>query len=148
MGGVRPLKGGMKYLALIAALPAAAFAQTPEAPPAMIDRAHGEHYVWGAVNDGWHLVKQDGLSVIEERMQPGSAEVRHYHRAARQFFRVLSGELTMEVGGTVTVLHPGEGIEIAPGVPHQARNDSDGPTEMLVISSPKSHGDRVEAPAS
>jgi quercetin dioxygenase-like cupin family protein len=55
------------------------------------------HYTWGDGCDGWHLVAADGLSVIEERMPPGTAEVRHRHDVARQFFFVLSGALTLEI---------------------------------------------------
>jgi hypothetical protein len=62
-------------------------AAAPAAPsPTVVQKAGAEHYVWGGVNDGWHLVKRDDLSVIEERLQPGSREVRHYHERARQFF--------------------------------------------------------------
>ncbi|WP_420144867.1 cupin domain-containing protein [Sphingobium sp.] len=131
----------MNALILIAAATSAA---APSPTPVQKDGA--EHYVWGGVNDGWHLVKRDDLSVIEERIQPGAAEVRHYHVKARQFFYVLSGELTMEAAGTTHRLTAGQGIEIAPGVPHQAQNRGTTPVEIMVTSSPKSHGDRVEAP--
>ena len=129
---------------LLATTPAPAPAPAP--PPVPVERANAEHYVWGGVNDGWHLVKQDGMSVIQERIAPGAREVRHYHERARQFFYVLAGELTMEVGGTVHLLRAGQGIEIPPGTPHQARNDSAAPVDILVNSTPKSHGDRVESP--
>lgn len=66
-------------------------ATAPDAPIAPIDKANAEHYVWGGSNDGWHLVKRDEMSVIQERIVPGGAEVRHYHQRARQFFYVLSG---------------------------------------------------------
>ena len=118
----------------------------PERPAYMIDKADAEHYVWGKENDGWHLVKQPGLSVIQERIAPGASEIRHFHRKARQFFYVLSGELTMEADGETTVLKPGEGMEIPPGMRHRAQNRSAAAVEILVTSSPKSHGDRVEAP--
>lgn len=131
----------MNALILIAA---AAIVAAPS--PAPVQKMGADHYVWGGVNDGWHLVKRDDLSVIEERIQPGAAEVRHYHLKARQFFYVLSGELTMEAAGTTHRLLPGQGIEIAPGVPHQAQNRGKAPVEILVTSSPKSHGDRMEAP--
>ena len=62
-----------------------------------INRRTAEHYVWGGDCDGWHLVKQPEVSVIEERMTPGASEVRHHHVHARQFFYALSGELTLEV---------------------------------------------------
>jgi mannose-6-phosphate isomerase-like protein (cupin superfamily) len=116
--------------------------------PAPIDRLTGEHYIWGKVNDGWHLVKRDEMSIITEQIAPGASEERHYHVRARQFFYVLSGELTMEVGGTSHVLRAGQGIEIPPGVAHQAQNRSAEPVDIIVNSTPKSHGDRVAAPLS
>ncbi|MEA3390230.1 cupin domain-containing protein [Sphingobium sp. CCH11-B1] len=122
-------------------------AATPSPDPVVVQKEDAEHYVWGGVNDGWHLVKGDDLSVIAERLQPGSSEVRHRHAKARQFFYVLSGELTMEAAGVSHRLTAGQGVEIAPGTPHQAQNRSAAPVDILVISSPKSHGDRIEEPA-
>jgi len=108
-------------------------------------RSSDDHYRWGDGCDGWHLVRTDALSVIEERMPPGSREARHRHAAARQFFYVLSGVLTMEVDGTRHRLVPRSGIEIAPGVSHQALNEGDTDAEFLVVSTPPSHGDRIPA---
>ncbi len=112
----------------------------------MIDTATAPHYLWGAGCDGWHLVRQPELSVIQERMPPGASEVRHLHGRARQFFYVLSGELTMEVEGETLRLAAGQGVEIAPGAPHQALNRSAEEVAFLVISCPPSHGDRTPAP--
>lgn len=123
-----------------------AAAAQPAPAPVVVQREGAEHYVWGGVNDGWHLVKRGDLSVIQERIQPGASEVRHYHGKARQFFYVLAGELTMETDGLTHRLTAGQGIEIAPGVPHQAQNRSQAPVDILVTSTPKSHGDRVEVP--
>ena len=114
-------------------------------PASPISRSIAEHYRWGERCDGWHLVRAGALSVIEERMPPGAREARHRHAAARQFFYVLSGVLTMEVEGTVHRLAERSGIEIAPGVAHQALNDGDTDAEFLVVSVPPSHGDRVAA---
>jgi uncharacterized cupin superfamily protein len=105
--------------------------------------ATADHYVWGQICDGWHLVRSESLSVIEERMPPGSEEQRHWHQRARQFFYVLEGELTMHFDDSATVLAPRQGIEIAPGLPHQAKNRSAADTRFLVISQPPSHGDRL-----
>jgi mannose-6-phosphate isomerase-like protein (cupin superfamily) len=105
-----------------------------------------ERYGWGDGCDGWHLVRSPGLSVIQERMPPGTAEVRHRHAASRQFFRVLQGALTMEVEGMVHLLTAGVGLEIVPGQAHQARNESTGDVHFLVVSQPPSHGDRQPAP--
>lgn len=112
-----------------------------------ISTATAEHYGWGAGCDGWHLVRGDALSVIEERMPPGTDEARHRHARSRQLFYVLSGELTMEVDGEVHTLAPRTAIEVAPGTPHQAMNRSGSDVHFLVVSHPHSHGDREPAPA-
>jgi len=114
-------------------------------PSSPISRSAAEHYNWGEGCDGWHLVRDAAFSVIEERMPPGTSEARHRHGAARQFFYVLSGVLTMEVDGTRHFLVPRTGLEIAPGVAHQAFNQGDTDAEFLVVSTPPSHGDRIAA---
>lgn len=108
-----------------------------------VSRATAEHYTWGSQCDGWHLVKDEKLSVIEEQMPAGASEVLHFHGRAQQFFFVLAGEAVMNVDGCETRLAPGEGLRILPGVPHQIRNESREPLQFLVISQPPSHGDRV-----
>jgi mannose-6-phosphate isomerase-like protein (cupin superfamily) len=106
-----------------------------------IDTAH--HYTWGQDADGWHLVQTAELSVIQERMPPGTAEVRHSHRHARQFFFILAGQATFELGGQLVLLQARQGIEVAPGIAHQIRNNSQQDLEFLVVSQPPAHGDRV-----
>ncbi len=105
-----------------------------------------EHYTWGDRCDGWHLVDTPELSVIQERMPPRTAEVRHLHRLARQFFYVLRGAVHLEAGGVDHELTAGEGLEVAPGTPHRVANDSQGDAEFIVVSQPHSHGDREPAP--
>ena len=102
-----------------------------------------DHYVWGEVCDGWHLVRDADLSVIEESMPPGAQEVRHYHNRAQQFFYILIGEATMETDGETIRLRAGEGVRILPGTTHKILNESSAPVRFLVISQPPSHGDRV-----
>ena len=111
----------------------------------MINKTNAEHYTWGAGCDGWHLVRSEALSVIQERMPPGTAEVRHSHARARQFFLVLGGTLTIEVDGVREGLAAGEGLEVAPGVVHRVANESDRDAEFVVVSQPPSHGDRIPA---
>jgi mannose-6-phosphate isomerase-like protein (cupin superfamily) len=107
-----------------------------------ISKATAEHYTWGNGCDGWHLVKKPQLSVIQERMPAGTAEVRHFHHHAQQFFYVLAGEAAVEVDDRPMVLGAGEGIWIPAGTSHQMRNDSGEEVHFLVISQPPSHGDR------
>lgn len=106
-----------------------------------IDNA--EHYVWGEVCDGWHLLKRDDMSVIQERVPAGASEVMHYHTKARQFFYVLQGEGVTNFEDHVVVLKEGQGIEIAPEVRHQFKNQSNADVHFLVISMPPTRGDRV-----
>jgi mannose-6-phosphate isomerase-like protein (cupin superfamily) len=116
-----------------------------EGPTQILSKQNAEHYVWGAGCDGWHLVKKPELSVIEERMPPGTTEIRHHHVHSRQFFYCLAGELTIEVEHHQYTLKPGDGVEIQPGQRHQAMNQGTADTRMLVVSQPPSHGDRVPA---
>jgi mannose-6-phosphate isomerase-like protein (cupin superfamily) len=111
----------------------------------MVDRRTGQHYTWGRGCDGWHLVQSAALSIIEERMPPGASEVRHYHEKANQFFYVLRGSLSIEVGGKELLLSPGQGMDVPAGAPHQVRNRDTVDAEFLVVSNPPSHGDRVSA---
>jgi mannose-6-phosphate isomerase-like protein (cupin superfamily) len=116
--------------------------KTPEDYP-MIDKQTAKHYSWGDHCDGWHLVRDPSLSVIHERMPPNTAELRHFHQRARQFFFMLSGCATFEIAGEMHTLNPHQGIEVPPGISHRIRNTSAEPIEFLVISQPPSHGDRI-----
>lgn len=104
----------------------------------VVDTANVEHYKWsGTVDtdcDGWHLVKTDNLSVIEEVMPPGTKEERHAHTKSRQFFFVLEGKLTLEVEHHDFVIAVGKGVEVSPSQAHHAANGSGTPVRMLVTS--------------
>ena len=89
----------------------------------MISRKTAEHYVWGNDCDGWHLVKQAGISIIHECMLPNTSEVRHFHQKSWQSFFVISGIATLGIDGQQEILQPQEGVEVP--------------------SQPPSHGDRV-----
>ncbi len=107
-----------------------------------ISKHSAEHYIWGDKCDGWHLVKNQDLSVIHERMPAHTSEVKHYHQQSRQFFFVLTGTATIEIDGNEIVLNTQEGVEVVPLVPHQMFNKSNDEIEFLVISQPISKGDR------
>jgi uncharacterized cupin superfamily protein len=112
----------------------------------VVSTGNAEHYTWGQGCDGWHLLAGDDLSVIEERMPPGSSERRHWHARSRQFFYVLEGELTIELDGKVHRLPVAQGLHVPPGTAHRVSNDGQADARMLVVSSPRSHGDRIDAP--
>jgi mannose-6-phosphate isomerase-like protein (cupin superfamily) len=104
-----------------------------------------EHYIWGEICDGWHLLKREDISLIQERVPPGATEVMHSHNTARQFFYILEGEGRMAFEDKVMVLKKGQGIEIAPDVKHQFRNQSNSDVHFLVISVPSTRGDRINS---
>jgi mannose-6-phosphate isomerase-like protein (cupin superfamily) len=114
----------------------------PEGP---VSRDAAPHYLWGTGCDGWHLVQTPALSIIEERMPPGTSEVPHYHRHAYQFFYVVRGILTVESAGVEVVLQARQGARVPPGELHCVRNRGGVDAEFLVVSQPPSHGDRVAA---
>ncbi|GAA5214235.1 cupin domain-containing protein [Corallincola platygyrae] len=110
----------------------------------MISKENAQHYQWGDQCDGWHLAKTERLSVIQELVPPGKAETRHYHRQAEQFFFVLSGTATLEVSSTLFELQAQQGKHVPANTPHQLSNLGTEPLNFLVVSTPPSHGDRVE----
>jgi mannose-6-phosphate isomerase-like protein (cupin superfamily) len=108
-----------------------------------ICRDNAEHYSWGEHCQGWNLVRNAGLSVIEEIMPPGTVEQIHRHHVAQQFFYVLSGEAVMEFGDQKVAMGPGQGVTINPDVAHRIRNLSNTEVRFLVISQPSTkNGDR------
>jgi len=111
----------------------------------VIDKASAPHYVWGQNCEGWRLVDTPALTVIQERMPPGTHEVRHFHQKARQFFYIIVGTATLELKGQRETLNGGQGLEIPPNAPHQILNETQADLEFLVISQPTTTGDRTLA---
>ncbi len=104
---------------------------------------NAEHYKWGENCDGWHLLKSDSLSVIQETMPPGTNEQLHYHHQAQQVFYILSGSAKFIVDGEEQFVEPGQSIHLARGTKHHIFNNGLQDLQFLVISEPKAHGDRV-----
>lgn len=115
-----------------------------------ISQENAEHYTWpSAISqqlcDGWHLHRSESLSIIEERMPPATAEKRHLHQRATQFFYILAGELIIELDGEEHRLTPSTGLTVPAQTPHQVFNRGREDARFLVVSQPPSHGDRVSA---
>jgi uncharacterized cupin superfamily protein len=108
------------------------------------DIENSERYVCGEACDGWILSPDRAMMVIQERMPPLTAEKRHFHEVARQFFYVLSGELTMELDGESHRVPALSGIAMPTAIHHQARNDSSADIRFLVASSRTTRGDRID----
>jgi mannose-6-phosphate isomerase-like protein (cupin superfamily) len=84
------------------------------------------------------------MSVIQERVPAGGRESMHYHERSRQFFYVLEGEGQMRLENEIASLQAGEGLEIPPLLKHRFENNSGASVVFLVVSVPRSHGDRVD----
>ena len=104
---------------------------------------NAEHYTWGELCDGWHLLKSDKLSVIEEQMPPGTSEQLHYHNKAEQVFYILSGTAQFMLAGEMVEVKAHESIHVSAGTLHSIANISVLPLRFLVISHPLAHGDRI-----
>jgi mannose-6-phosphate isomerase-like protein (cupin superfamily) len=105
--------------------------------------SNAKHYTWGAACDGWHLLQTDSLSVIQERMPPGTTEQLHFHQKARQLFYVLSGEAMFDVEDDQLIIKAGESLHIPPMTKHRISNSGIEDINFIVISEPKAHGDRL-----
>jgi mannose-6-phosphate isomerase-like protein (cupin superfamily) len=113
----------------------------------MISKETAERSISREGCEGWTLVSTSKLHVLQERMPAGTAEQRHLHDHVQQFYFVLKGTASVELGSTVERLRAGEGVEIAAGVPHQIRNESAAePLEFLVISTGPPRDDRRDLP--
>lgn len=110
----------------------------------IVNTENSEHYKWGNNADGWHLLKMDSLSVIEECVPPDEKEERHFHNNAQQFFYILSGTAQLEVSGKLFQVEAGSGVHVPAKTMHQLSNIGSGNLRFLVISQPMSHGDRVD----
>ena len=105
--------------------------------------ANAEHYQWGNNCDGWHLLKSNELSVIQEQMPLGTSEHLHYHIIAQQLFYILSGTSSFIIEEKEYEVNSNESIFIPSGIKHQIKNTKNLPLTFLVISQPKAHGDRI-----
>lgn len=108
-----------------------------------ITKENSEAFNWGQNCNGWHLVNTDTLSVIKERMPPGTEEVEHKHSKSQQFFFILQGQATFFMEKEACKVNPNEGIHVQPNVRHQIKNQTNEDLVFLVISQPRAHGDRI-----
>jgi len=104
---------------------------------------NSEHYNWGNNCDGWHLLNTNSLSIIQEKMPPKTEESLHFHSKAQQFFFILKGTATFEVNKKSYEVKENNGFHILSNEIHKVYNKSDKDLEFIVVSEPKSHGDRT-----
>lgn len=108
----------------------------------VVSRGSAEQYVWGEVSDGWRLLDDERLSVIEERVPSGAGEQWHVHDTADQFFYVLEGNAEMQTEAGSRQLKAGEGLHVQAGLAHRFFNPGSGDVRFLVVSAPHTRADR------
>ncbi|MFK7811866.1 MAG: cupin domain-containing protein [Maribacter sp.] len=109
-------------------------------------KENSEHYSWGTNCSGWHLVKSDNLSIIEELMPANTSEQKHYHNFSEQYFYILNGTASFEIENKILEVNKGEGVHVYPKVNHQIKNESSSDLEFIVISQPSARIDRIDEP--
>lgn len=77
-------------------------------------------------------------------MPPKASESLHKHSKSQQFFFIVKGEAKFELDGEIHGLQENEGIHVKPNQVHRIVNASNEPLELLVISEPHSHADRID----
>lgn len=102
------------------------------------------HYTWGNGCDGWHLLDSDELSVIQERMPPGTKEEMHFHEMAQQVFYILSGVASFEVNGESHSVSASESLHVPAKTWHRISNQSNEDLHFVLVSQPKARGDRID----
>jgi len=80
---------------------------------------------------------------LKKKMPSKTAENLHFHKKAQQFFYILKGIATFELEGELFVINEKQGFHIEPNQKHRILNNTESDLEFIVISEPKSHGDRV-----
>jgi quercetin dioxygenase-like cupin family protein len=142
------LASGLKSAAAIlptASLADLAFSQAPLEPPrevhvvgAGIDRL-GEHHSRGFSTMLFKALPTEtngGLFVIEHQNLVHGGPPFHYHLYQEEYFYVLEGEVTFQVGGVRKTLGPGESVVGPRGVPHAFSGSDSHPGRMLIAFAP------------
>ena len=115
--------------------------------PYVLHAGEGRVYEWhGYVN----VVKAsqsetDGrLALIETIANPGEDPPEHVHEDEDEMFFVLDGTVDFWCGGERLEARPGSFVFLPRQLPHSYTVTSDGPTRLLILTSPSHFGARIE----
>jgi len=76
------------------------------------------------------------VAFFQEIVPSLSGPPLHRHSYEDEWFYVLTGEITIEVHGELSVLSPGNSAFAPRGTAHTIQNFDDSPAEMLVMTTP------------
>ena len=105
--------------------------------------SNSKSYNWGDGCTAWQFVNSPTLSVIRETMPPKTSESLHKHSRSQQFFFIISGEAVFELNGERHTIKANQGMHVKPMAVHRIINATDENLELLIISEPHSHADRI-----
>jgi mannose-6-phosphate isomerase-like protein (cupin superfamily) len=82
-----------------------------------------------------------GASLAEASVERGGHTEAHVHWKSQEIYYILEGSGSMELGGDVFDVSPGDAILIKPGTPHSLEAGEDGLRLLCVCSPAYSHED-------
>lgn len=67
------------------------------------------------------------FSLLEVNLFPGGGNELHYHTTFSEYFEVISGVLSVQIGKEIRQLQPGDSYMVEPGTAHRFFNESQEP---------------------
>ncbi len=112
-----------------------------DAPQPVMIRTPGEGRTIGLVGDIYRFLatgEETGgrYAMFEAVVLPGGGPPPHQHQREDEYFYVLEGEITFQVGADQIVAGPGTFVNVPIGNPHAFRNATDQPAKMLISYAP------------
>src|ERR1044071_2582633 len=92
----------------------------------------GDPFVCKAVGED----TDDGWSLFEATVMPGSVVPEHRHEEFDEAFYILEGKLEMSMGGETRTAAPGHFVTVRRGTVHGYRNATDEPARYLAWAHP------------
>jgi len=95
--------------------------------------------------DGTHYDLKTRLGLSELRSQvwyfdPGEVSIYHLHRQQEELYYLIDGPAQMRLGQgddeEIIEVTEGSTVKVEPGVPRQLLNETNSPTEWLVVAAP------------
>ncbi len=110
-------------------------------PAKLIHLGPGEGPAFSAVGDVYRVLasgEQTGgvYALSEIRVSPNNGPPPHVHSREDEFFFVLEGEVTFQVGDKTIVATPGTFIQGPRGIPHTFKNSGKSPARILGYVAP------------
>ncbi|MGC4100536.1 cupin domain-containing protein [Ferruginibacter sp.] len=87
-----------------------------------------------------HAETNGEYTLVEVELADGGGVGLHYHKTYAEKFNCISGQVQVQLGKDVTVLHAGESATASPNINHLFKNRSGVPSRFTVELRPASRG--------